>query len=323
VRGRRVSVARSVVFLGRAGRFDDVVARVRPRSRSSVTAEVPRRARSGPIALVSGLGTPSRRWRGLVVARAPKPITGEVQRGPVSVIPHKFFYGALRKAEFTYQLSPGAPTDVIVSLVRSSDGAVVRAWRQTQAAPGAPIKLAWDGTAGGRVQSEGLYLFRVAPTASGSAAAGATVGESSFAFYDHIFPVRGSHDYGGAGARFGAGRGGRSHQGQDVFSPCGTPLVAARSGKVVYAGYHSLAGYYVVIRGEGSGLDYAYMHLRGPAMVKTSDRVYTGQPLGEVGESGNAHGCHLHFELWSAPGWYNGGRALDPLPELRRWDRSS
>jgi murein DD-endopeptidase MepM/ murein hydrolase activator NlpD len=58
-------------------------------------------------------------------------------------------------------------------------------------------------------------------------------------------------------------------------------------------------------------------------MVKTSDRVYTGQPLGEVGESGNAHGCHLHFELWSAPGWYNGGRALDPLPELRRWDRSS
>jgi murein DD-endopeptidase MepM/ murein hydrolase activator NlpD len=39
-----------------------------------------------------------------------------------------------------------------------------------------------------------------------------------------------------------------------------------------------------------------------------------------VGETGRASGCHLHFELWTAPGWYKGGRAVDPLPTLRRWD---
>jgi murein DD-endopeptidase MepM/ murein hydrolase activator NlpD len=65
------------------------------------------------------------------------------------------------------------------------------------------------------------------------------------------------------------------------------------------------------------------MHLRGPALVKAGSFVYTGQPLGEVGDTGNAQGCHLHFELWSAPGWYAGGRPFDPLPHLKRWDRGS
>ena len=41
------------------------------------------------------------------------------------------------------------------------------------------------------------------------------------------------------GAGFGAGRTGHSHQGQDVFADCGTPMVAARAGKVVHKGYHS------------------------------------------------------------------------------------
>jgi murein DD-endopeptidase MepM/ murein hydrolase activator NlpD len=39
-----------------------------------------------------------------------------------------------------------------------------------------------------------------------------------------------------------------------------------------------------------------------------------------VGDSGNAQGCHLHFELWGAPGWYDGGDPFDPLPALQAWD---
>ena len=109
-------------------------------------------------------------------------------------------------------------------------------------------------------------------------------------------------------AHFGAGRSGHSHQGQDVFAKCGTPLVAARAGKVKFSGFHAAAGYYVVINGKGTGVDYAYMHLRQRAAVQVGDSVYTGQDLGEVGETGNAVGCHLHFEEWSAPGWYDGGR---------------
>ena len=47
--------------------------------------------------------------------------------------------------------------------------------------------------------------------------------------------------------------------------------------------------------------------LPGAPLVRTGQRVFTGQALGEVGDTGRASGCHLHFELWSAPGWYQGG----------------
>jgi murein DD-endopeptidase MepM/ murein hydrolase activator NlpD len=239
----------------------------------------------------------------------------------VTITPQKLFYGALQKVEFTYQT--GGSTSVVVNLVRLADGAVIQTWQQPPAPPGASTKVVWGGTASGRVQPEGYYSFRVAPAASDAGVGGAAVGEGSFAFYAHMFPIRGPHQYSLSAGRFGAPRSGHIHQGQDVMAACGTPLVAARAGKVVYAGYHSLAGYYVVIHGQGSGLDYAYMHLSERALVNTGDRVYTGQPLGEVGQTGDATACHLHLELWSAPGWYKGGHPIDPLADLRHWDQAS
>ncbi len=137
------------------------------------------------------------------------------------------------------------------------------------------------------------------------------------------FPIGGPSNYGGAGAQFGAGRGGRSHKGQDVFAKCGTPLKAVEGGNVVYAGYQSSAGNYIVIKGDGTKRDYVYMHLQAAAAYKTGATVATGAPIGAVGETGNAQGCHLHFELWTAPGWYDGGRPLDPLPFLKQWDAAS
>jgi murein DD-endopeptidase MepM/ murein hydrolase activator NlpD len=136
----------------------------------------------------------------------------------------------------------------------------------------------------------------------------------------HVFPVRGAHDYGGEGAQFGSGRAGHGHQGHDVFAACGTPLVAARGGKVQFRGYHGAAGHHVVIDGDGTGMDYAYMHLEQRSPFRAGDRVGTGQQIGTVGDSGNARGCHLHFELWTAPGWYDGGRPVDPLRALKAWD---
>jgi murein DD-endopeptidase MepM/ murein hydrolase activator NlpD len=78
-----------------------------------------------------------------------------------------------------------------------------------------------------------------------------------------------------------------------------------------------------VIDGAGTGIDFMYAHLRQPALVATGDPVYTGQQIGEVGDTGRASGCHLHFEEWSAPGWYQGGHPFDPLPDLKRWDATS
>lgn len=137
-----------------------------------------------------------------------------------------------------------------------------------------------------------------------------------------VFPIRGAHDYGNTGSTFGNARG-RPHQGHDVFAKCGTPLVAAVGGKVRYSGYQSAAGNYIVIAGADPQQDYVYMHLTSPASYKTGATVETGAQIGTVGESGNAQGCHLHFEMWSAPGWYEGGSAFDPLPQLKAWDRET
>ena len=138
---------------------------------------------------------------------------------------------------------------------------------------------------------------------------------------DHVFPVQGPHRYGDG---FGADRGGRSHQGADVFADCGTPLVAAQGGRVEYAGFHSAAGHYVVITGAQSGEDYVYMHLRTASPLRRGGSVATGQTIGEVGETGNASGCHLHFEKWTAPGYYEGGHASPSVTKaLRKWDRYS
>jgi murein DD-endopeptidase MepM/ murein hydrolase activator NlpD len=136
-----------------------------------------------------------------------------------------------------------------------------------------------------------------------------------------VFPVQGKYSWGTAENRFGASRGGgsRSHMGQDVMSDCGLPIKDVEPGKVVYAGYQGAAGNYIVIRGQTTKRDYVYMHLRSPAKYDTDATVPANTVIGAVGQTGDATACHLHFELWTPPGWYNGGKAVDPLPYLKQW----
>lgn len=152
-----------------------------------------------------------------------------------------------------------------------------------------------------------LQVVAAAPRQPAVAAAGA------------VFPIQGPHDYGTEVNAFGGGRG---HKGHDVFADCGTPLVAAVAGEVAVARFEDRAGNYVVINAD-DGTSQAYMHMRGPAKVAKGARVVAGQPVGEVGETGRASGCHLHFELWTAPGWYEGGEPIDPLPFLKRLDATA
>ena len=146
--------------------------------------------------------------------------------------------------------------------------------------------------------------------------AGRRLGKSATS--DGVFPIDGSHDMGQSAANgFGGGRG---HQGQDMFARCGTPLVAAIDAKVQFVGSQSNAGNYLVLQ-DAAGQSYAYMHLRDRALVRKGDAVVAGERVGFVGQTGRATGCHLHFELWTAPGWYTGGEAIDPLPQLKAWER--
>lgn len=146
-------------------------------------------------------------------------------------------------------------------------------------------------------------------------------GESS---RDHVFPIRGSHSYGGSGSRFGAPRRGYSHAGQDLAAASGTPLVAVTNGRVSQVRYQAgAAGYYVVIQGDDR-YDYVYMHMRESASswVSPGQRVRVGQQIGRVGSTGGSSGPHLHFEMWTAH-WFDGGHRIDPLPALKRWDAYS
>jgi hypothetical protein len=135
---------------------------------------------------------------------------------------------------------------------------------------------------------------------------------AGFQFRPYKFPVRGAHTYGDG---VGAPRAGHVHEGQDVLAPCGTPLQAARGGHVQYQGSQSAAGNYIVIDGKGTGHDYVYMHLKKPSPLKEGDKVKTGEKLGVVGETGDATACHLHYEEWSAPGWYQGGHYMKAVTQ--------
>lgn len=125
---------------------------------------------------------------------------------------------------------------------------------------------------------------------------------------------------GAVGEYHAARNGGRIHEGVDITARCGAPLVAVANGRVLGAGYDPvLYGNYVLIHGEGERRSYFYAHMPRPAAVKRGERVWEGQRVGSVGETGNAvgTGCHLHFEI------HLRGVAVDPTAELARWDRYS
>jgi murein DD-endopeptidase MepM/ murein hydrolase activator NlpD len=134
-----------------------------------------------------------------------------------------------------------------------------------------------------------------------------------------VFPVEAPADFGEGDARFGAWRGGRRHEGQDVFAPAGTPLRAALDGVVVETGDGGGRGHYVAVFSPHRRQTYVYMHMRGPSRVEPGGRVRAGDRLGAIGCTGSCFGDHLHFELRRGRGTQ--GAPMDPLPLLRSWAR--
>ena len=104
--------------------------------------------------------------------------------------------------------------------------------------------------------------------------------------------------------------GGSFHRGYDIGAPEGTPYYAAAYGTVIYetheGGYNGGAGNWIVIA-HGNGLVTKYMH-SSKVFVSVGDEVNRGQKIGEVGNTGESFGAHLHFQVE-----YN-GVAVDPAP---------
>jgi murein DD-endopeptidase MepM/ murein hydrolase activator NlpD len=334
--GTGLSAASEVVFQGSYGSDDDTEVAVDAVSDARLQVRVPAGAVTGPLAVVTSDGVGSRPSPPVGILPPPPP-TRTAALTPVPG-PHdagaplletgtsrtKAYIDARRAVTFSFRVSGPTPAAVTVELLNPVDGSVVKTWTPPAPAPGQVQSVSWSGYIGSATAPPGRYSFRLTAAAADGAVARSSqtsyIDRDSFDLYDHVFPVRGPHDLGGAGARFGAGRADHLHQGQDTFAACGTRILAARGGRVQHTGYHAAAGNYLVIDGAGTDVDYAYMHLLAPTPFAAGDRVYTGQLIGAVGESGNARGCHLHLEMWGAPGWYEGGQPFDPLPSLMAWD---
>ena len=123
-----------------------------------------------------------------------------------------------------------------------------------------------------------------------------------------MMPLRAQPEFGDG---FGAGRG---HEGQDLFAPVGTSLVAVSDAIVLETGSDSGRGNYVSIYSPDLDRTFNYFHMRSPAIVRQGDQVRTGEKLGELGCTGSCWGDHLHFEVHIGRSPYE--RPIDPLPFL-------
>jgi hypothetical protein len=144
-----------------------------------------------------------------------------------------------------------------------------------------------------------------------------------------IFPVVGPVSYIND---FGAPRSGGSHQGNDLMGTKKSVVVAVEAGKIEFWTHSASAGCMLYLHGQ-SGTMYEYIHLNNDLTMandnkgrcvpgtayakglKNGARVKAGQPVGFLGDSGDANGIHphLHFEVHP-----HGGRAVSPYPYLKR-----
>ncbi len=233
-----------------------------------------------------------------------------------SISPKHPTFAAERKIRLHYGFAATRQVDLRIEVRQARGGRLVRAYRERDARPGNRLARVWNGlTRRGGVAGDGRYEFRVGPIGGAMKFAG------RFRLRTHVYPVDGRHGSRGATGEFGAPRnGGRVHEGFDITADCGTPLLAARGGRVEKVGYDPvLYGYFVLIDGLKTSQDYFYSHLIAPPAIGRRDRVRTAQFVGRVGRTGNAAStpCHLHFEIRIH------GRPVDPKPYLRKWDRRS
>lgn len=91
------------------------------------------------------------------------------------------------------------------------------------------------------------------------------------------------------------------HNAVDIANSCGTPVDAAAEGLVTDLSLDSWSGGYghYVILSHPNGTETRYAHL-GTVSVSLGDYVKQGDALGLMGRTGDATGCHLHFEIEGA-----------------------
>ena len=127
--------------------------------------------------------------------------------------------------------------------------------------------------------------------------------------------VDGSAIWSGFGAERDGGR--RAHRGVDIFAARGTPVLAATDGWVTRVETTRVGGNVVWMQPLFGNMRVYYAHLH-EQWVEPGDFVLAGEPLGAVGNTGNAITTppHLHFGVYVRRPGVRGG-ARDPVEFLR------
>ena len=179
-----------------------------------------------------------------------------------------------------------------------------------------------------RTTARGLLLTLLALLLT----AGAATASTAASVPALVFPVLGDATY---TDDFGEPRGQGRHDGNDLMAPKRALALAAEAGTVKFWTTSARAGCMLYLEGE-SGTEYLYVHLNNdltqendnqgtcvPGVayakgLKSGAKVLAGEPIGFVGDSGDADGIHAHLHFEVHP---NGGGAVSPYPYLRKAKR--
>ena len=160
----------------------------------------------------------------------------------------------------------------------------------------------------------GDYVMRIQPALGTSAGYDVEIAASALLAFP-VDGVNGSAIWSGFGAERDGGR--REHRGVDIFAARGTPVLAATDGWVTRVETTRVGGKVVWMQPLFGNMRVYYAHLN-EQWVEPGDFVLAGEPLGAVGNTGNAVSTppHLHFGVYVRRPGVRGG-ARDPVEFLR------
>ncbi|MFJ3958978.1 M23 family metallopeptidase [Arthrobacter sp. NPDC090010] len=244
----------------------------------SSTASTPRRAkRKGPVQQIADLAVKS----------------GAIHKGGLALAAG----GLALTVAFPATSGPLAQATVEVQ-PEASISAATPTRAPVTASAGA--KISFDRTSSSSVQDPDARLKELMTAQSGTVTPSAAKGSlgaplasvvQASPFGWRVNPLGGPSDF---------------HRGEDLVAQCGTKVMAAAAGKVVFVGWDNTGGGNRVVVDHGNGLETTYNHLSSFS-VQDGQSVQRGDQVALSGTTGASTGCHLHFEVMV------NGQVVDPV----------